>query len=177
MKALLLAFLLAMTRAHGETPDEHRARMDTAASAMVSAALEATCTGPWKRSDWCRPVWPARRFRELVALQATIAIHESGLMRRIALGDCRRWECDAGLARGYFQAHRHWYTPEEWDEIRGAEYEPVATAALGASRALGVGLRRCGTVEGATAHYACNRCSWSGTPARLATYRRLLAKL
>jgi hypothetical protein len=47
---------------------------------------------------------------------------------RIARGECFKWECDHGLARGPWQAHRNGMPLATWDKMQGLENVDVQAA-------------------------------------------------
>ena len=144
----------------------------TVAEAIRSASYAATCSGSWPTLG-CTRVWPGSRD-DLEALLVVIGVRESGFMRRIAEGDCRRRECDNGRARHYWQAHvSSWLPLAEWSALVGSDYYTTTIAAYIAARTLGAGLRHCGSVEGAVSTYARGLCTWRGAAARIADLRRV----
>jgi hypothetical protein len=46
---------------------------------------------------------------------------ETNYSLRIQRGQCRRWECDRGRARGPWQAHRNGMPLERWERMVGVE--------------------------------------------------------
>jgi hypothetical protein len=178
---LTLQTLLSLAPYHRdrETHDERLARMTTTAEAMHSAALEATCSGPFEGADFCTPVWQGKPA-ELVALLGAVGWHESAFAKHVGAGACKPWECDGGRARHYWQTQAGPRLPRaEWLELEGVEYYPTTRAAYAAARELGFGHRRCRSIEGAIAFYArpATGCRWPGAAPRARTYRRLLARL
>jgi hypothetical protein len=68
------------------------------------------------------------RTPEEASLMLSWAEHESHFARRIADGDCRKWECDHGRARGLFQEHRG-AAGAEWSYMLGDIDAQVRAAA------------------------------------------------
>ncbi len=160
---------LALRLAPAETP-EHLA---VVAEAISSAATAATCQGPYRAVDWCRPVWSGSRS-DLAALLLVLGVRESALSARIARNECRPAECDHGQARGVWQTHQSAYVPDGWwDAMVGDDYLALTTQALVAARVLGAGLRWCRTIEGAVSVYARGACKWRGAPERVAAWERV----
>lgn len=193
MKEAILSVLLSLpVPRDGEPADARAERLVTIAEAITSATNEATCSGAWSRSDWCRTVWGGTRA-ELAALLIVQAYRESGLALRVHAGDCLPTECDArrlpggGIehqAVGLWQLHRSAYVPEPlWRELAGVEPVPTFLAARSAARILASGRAWCARsggdpLEATLSAYATGgRCSWVGAPRRAAMARRFMTKL
>lgn len=109
--AAALAVVLARLPGPYTPPDrsetaaaERAAFLPVLAEAEVSAAREATCTGPWAEIE-CRRRWPGPPD-ELVSLTSALGYWESRLDARIQSGHCGVWgpspsqiECDGVLFR------------------------------------------------------------------------------
>lgn len=177
---ILLTVLLGLPPAYGdrhEPPLERAARMTNVAQGITSATEEATCTGPFTTSPWCKPVWGGST-QDLEALLVEIGDDETHFAKRIGQGRCARWECDGGHARHYWQNWVNaWVSRETWDQLQGTEVVPTTTAALAAATVLGEGLKRCRSIEGAIAFYARSACRWDGAKARYASFVRIRSAL
>lgn len=177
MKTLLILFLLSLPAYFGDRENyaERYERVETLASAIDSATLESTCTGPFEGADWCEPVWGGTR-EELAALLVSIGFYESTFARHVQSGECRSWECDLGRAHGIYQQRvGPWLTHEEAEALKGTGYMSAVLASVAASRVLGAGLKRCRSAEATIAFYGVHRCRWDGAASRLQVYRRALA--
>ena len=67
------------------------------------------------------------------ALLVAIGRHESRYSLRIHAGRCKPRECDRGRARGPWQTHRLWLSPEAWARLLGSSPESTRAAADHAS--------------------------------------------
>lgn len=165
-------------------------------SGVASALGEATCSEDWSRVDWCEPVWPAARVRELAALVVTVGRYESGLDPRIGATRCRlsRKECDAEVGPGgrlragsvgYFQLKRFHFTSAELREVlSGAGEWSVYLQARAAARTLAGAANACRGVSDFRAAFSgyatggstlAKRCFWRDAAKREATARWLLS--
>jgi len=77
---------------------------------------------------------------ETIAFLTAWGSAESNFSLRIQRGECHRWECDKGKARGPFQVHRNGKSDEAWARMVGVENTraQVEQAAKHARWALGV---------------------------------------
>lgn len=118
------------------------------------------------------------RTRNERAFLLTWGRFESNYSLRVHIGRCHPWECDRGLARGPWQAHRNGMAAENWARMIGVENTRAQAehAAKMARWALG----RCGGDA---------RCAFRllgglspttplrGEDERVAAYERTLAKI
>ena len=171
----------------GETQTDWRARAEVIARAIDSATLHATCGGPYRETDWCKPVWRRERS-QLVAVLIVQGYFESRFAARVQAGRCRRDECDAialpggrifHRARSYWQIHASPLVPwREWRTLAGIEFVPTADAAYAAARVVGHGYARCDSIDGALAIFATGRsCRWSRVPPRTWMIRSIALEL
>jgi hypothetical protein len=98
---------------------------------------------------------------ERAALLVAIGYRESGFMPRIQAGDCRKFECDRGLSRSFWQIHKFSRAPE-WHDLLGLEPPTIKLAARVADRKLRSGLQVCKTTAGAASYFARGDCRWPG---------------
>jgi hypothetical protein len=114
------------------------------------------------------------------ALLLTVAGHESALSRRIAEGRCRPLECDRGLAWGAYQQHRNAFNADVWGspDIRVQTTE-AARALRSAFYQCNRGALRKDWVARTINAYAGRSCDavWPGLQSRLATFKRVRARL
>lgn len=162
--------------------EEHRAwRIDNVARGVALAADLATCTGDWRDEEDCEPAWPVERKLELVGALISQGWWESRYAQHVHEGRCRVHigECDGGKARSPWQIQTSaLVTDVEWYDMLGAGEEPTEIAARCAARILAVGLKRCGSLEGAISSYATGRtCKWSKAADRVRHARRMTEEL
>jgi hypothetical protein len=119
MKAAILAILL---RFHAHAGDKHEpfedrtARFTTMASAIEQVANHAACF----EEVGCKAIVSDRFIAAGVLIAQTY--YETALRRRIWEGDCPKFQCDMGLARGPWQHHqRGTDTDEFWKAFAGLE--------------------------------------------------------
>lgn len=116
------------------------------------------------------------------ALLLTVASHESALSARIAANQCRAKECDHGKAFGLYQGHKNKLNEGVWGstDIRVQTTE-AARALRSAFYTCNGGGRPIGSdwVARTINAYAGHSCdaAWPGLTARLATFKRVRAKL
>jgi hypothetical protein len=123
-------------------------------------------------------VLAATHSRQWAALLLTIAHHEAALSARIARGECRPLECDAGRAWGLGQVHRtqrnaaFWGSPDLAVQLK--EMSHLARGAFDMCKSSGVPFPL-STLRG----YAGRGCTGAlkGEAQRVATYERLLRRL
>ena len=105
--------------------------------------------------------------------------HETAFSMRIVAGQCKPFECDGGLARGFVQEHQNGRPQKEWDRLHGLENIDFQ-AASAVRRARGM-LRMCSDVEGAFRAMGGAGCSGKlrlkDAKARVATFERVRARL
>ena len=123
------------------------------AQAVADVSEEATCSGEWAMPS-CVPLYRGAPD-ELAATLVEVAMHESGLRRRIQAWECRGLECDAvkhrksgrvvrRLARSMWQLHASPTIPgvkadvprDVWLASTGTTHEAIVTAARAATRLL-----------------------------------------
>lgn len=114
--------------------------------------------------------------RQWAALLLTVGYHESTYSIRIVQGDCRKYECDGGRARGAFQGHRlAAMTAETWSKMVGIGNLP--TQVEQADQLLRRHVRTCpgDVVTSIVTGYMGKRCGGEDAQVaeRLATFRRL----
>lgn len=114
-----------------------------------------------------------RSPREWAALMLTVANHETHFSIRISDGQCKKWECDRGLARGMWQLHANYFNRAEWFRQNG----DIGLQAKLASAQLKRAYATCPQdfPRGALNAFAGRRCGddWPGLKARLGTFQRL----
>ena len=71
-----------------------------------------------------KPLVPVSQ-RDWAAMLITIARSETNFSLRIHRGECKKWECDRGRARGPWQNQRNQHTAPSWDELHGIEHSVV----------------------------------------------------
>lgn len=123
------------------------------------------------------------------ALMLTVAVHESGLAKRIAENRCLNWECDSRQvkgaiewrAAGLWQQHRNKLNELTWGstdlEVQAADAARMLRAAF--YRCNPKGALRPDWVVATLSAYAGQSCDrrWAGLEARLATWQRLRRRL
>ena len=119
---------------------------------------------------------------EAAAYLITIAKFETNFSLRIQMGNCRKKECDHGLAVGLFQLHESKILPhEEWEGLKGLSAEVVEKQATYALGYISGGRFACGKDPAQVlTNYAGRRCSatdWAGLAPRLAFYNKILRRL
>lgn len=179
----ILAALLALNPA---TLARDLSRARVVAQAIDSAALEATCSGPWASADWCRVAWPGTRV-ELAAVLIVQGTRESAFAENVHAGMCGPRQCDSVriggqlvfLAVSPWQLHRSRLVPERvWSALAGTELVPTQNAAYATARVLGAGYRACGDLSGGFAMAARGSgCRWVGAARRVAAVRRVESQL
>lgn len=133
--------------------------------------------------------WPGPK-RELAAILTTIAWHESRFSLDVHAGRCRPRECDPdshgrARARGLWQIWRPYKMPDhEWELLAGLDPESTRFSAVVAARIVVRSRRMCRSLEKRVdwprltfSAYHRNACLGESRtlPARVATFRRLLA--
>lgn len=120
--------------------------------------------------------------RDWAALMLIVAAHESALSDRIRRGDCRPKECDGGAAWSLWQQHRNALNAAAW----GSPELSVQTAE--AARGLRRAFYQCNGggrppgpdwVSRTLNAFAGRPCdaTWTGLESRLATFKRVRARL
>jgi hypothetical protein len=121
--------------------------------------------------------------RDWIALQLTVASHESALSARIAGGGClvEKRECDGGRAWGLFQGHKNAHNADVWGSPE------IAVQVKEAQRALRSAFYTCNPkgklrpkwVAATLSAYAGQRCDaeWGGLAKRVVTFQRVRARL
>ena len=171
----------------GETPEAWHTRAEVIARAIDSATLHATCSGSYRETEECEPVWRRERS-QLAAVLIVQGYFESRFAARVQAGLCRRDECDAialpggrvfHRARSYWQLHASLLVPwHEWRTLAGVEFVPTADAAYAAARVVGYGYSRCDSIDGAIAIFATGRsCRWSRVSQRAYMIRGIALEL
>ena len=150
----IFAAMLRLTCPADEPASECEPWRAQVAFAVAQASEEATCTAEWSELD-CEPLYKGPPD-ELAAVLVEVAMHESGLRKRIQAGNCRLDECDGiksrktgkwtgrHLARSMWQLHETPYIPgvdglvphETWLASTGTGHLAIVTAARTASRLL-----------------------------------------
>jgi hypothetical protein len=119
--------------------------------------------------------------RDWAALVLTIGGHESALSARIARGECKPLECDHGAAWGLFQQHKNTFNADVWGSPDiGVQTREVARALRSAFYTCnGRGALRPDWIARTINGYAGHSCDavWPGLEQRLATYKRVRARL
>jgi hypothetical protein len=107
---------------------------------------------------------------------------ETHFSLRIHRGQCFKWECDRGRARGPWQLHRNGMAPELWDKMHGVEH--VELQAIEAAKRARWAMREC-RVQGLARIFAgfrmlgakgCDR-SLPGEQDRVDAFKRVRARL
>jgi hypothetical protein len=135
-----------------------------------------------ERAEQVRPIAEAiARWsddRELAAIAVSVAWHETKFLARIQAGDCKKFECDRGRARGYFQPHEDasLLARERWDDLVGLGDHNVDAQAEVALQLLRRGRKVCRTLEGAASYYAVGHCRFPGAKKRARTAELLLLR-
>lgn len=160
-KAILIALaLIPQVPSERDTP-EKRAQQAAIASAIVEVS----------KGDG-----------DLAAFLVAWGSHETNFSLRIQRGNCERWECDRGRARGPFQAHRNGMSDERWSRMIGVEntrfqVEQAAKHARWAMRECRLtGDARIVSAFRMLGARGCNQ-PLKGEGERLATYRKVRARL
>jgi hypothetical protein len=122
------------------------------------------------------------RSPEEAAFLLAWADAESHFSLRVSRGECRRWECDRGRARGPWQNHRNGLSAADWDRMHGVEN--IDFQAERAAKHARWSLRECrmkGDAQIRSAFALLGGKSCSGTlpdiEQRLAAYRRVRGAL
>lgn len=119
---------------------------------------------------------------EWAALLLTVAGHESALSARIAANRCKPHECDHGKAFGLYQGHKNALNADVWGS------PDIRVQTLEAARALRSAFYTCNGGGQHLRHdwvartinaYAGHSCDavWPGLESRLATFKRVRARL
>lgn len=166
LSAGVLAALLALpTYVEDRAPElaeSKRAQLTSIAAAVTAEAMQQRVAAA---PDWA-------------ALLLTIGWHETGFSLRIHQGECKRWECDGGKARGPWQNHAYGDAATHWERMHGLEHVALQTRV--ASNTLLRGHYTCrgkarswfaGVVNGFAGRDCSN--SWPGLAARESTWQRL----
>lgn len=175
----VLSLLLALPayRGDNETAQTRLERIRLVASATSSAAMHASCLGPWKSADWCVPVWHRSPF-EISRLLITIGHFESNFAEHVHANRCRLnlGECDAdkvngrwvATAVGPWQTKLVYLAPDERRYVAtGATEHGTYVAAYAAARIVSRAYDTCRSIVGALALYGTGRaCVWSGAVKR-----------
>jgi hypothetical protein len=159
------------------------------ASASDSATLAAIRSLPVAVEDRSDPAKPQQlaqiaeaverysRSKKEAAFLIAWTYSESAHSLRITAGLCRKWECDAGRARGLAQLHRNGLDQATWDRMHGlgnidSQVEEAARRARGM-------LGMCPTIEGAFRAMTGAGCSGRlpGVEKRVALFRSLKARM
>lgn len=111
-----------------------------------------------------------------IAFLESWGTHETHFSERLIAGQCYRWECDHGRARGAFQQHRG-SAGADWEELPGN----IDAQVRAASRAVRWAMRQCpkDPIRGGfrvLGGLGCDR-PLKGEEKRVATYRRALKEL
>lgn len=184
----LTSLLLSLQPSYGdaETWDQRKARMERVAEAIEDAASKATCSDENETKD-CVKIWSGDK-KELAVLLVVQGSHESGFAKHVHEGRCRDYECDAEKnengktvrhrARSPWQLHKTGLvTHEEYSKMKSSDSESTKLSAHVAIRYLALGMKQCGTVNGALSIYAgVKGCNWAGSKIRVARLKELLAK-
>lgn len=168
----------------GETVAERDIRLDLVARSAAFAANVVTTPSPSR--------WPGSAT-ELAAASITVAWFESGLIKRIHAGDCRKNECDATRrfdgtiyhrARGLWQLQEHRYLPRaDWLQVAGLGEQQTYFAAQAATNALVRARNMCrgGPKTWAprmiSAYATGSRCEWRRAYARVKVMNRVEAAM
>ncbi len=156
MTPLLIALALG---SHEDAPESRQPHLE----AVASAVWAESARGPRERREWAK-------------LLITIGAHESHFSIRIMRGECKKWECDRGRAKGMFQIHSNTLNRDSWALQDGDIPLQVKLASDALKRAYWTCARSgedwlVGTINA----YAGKRCGarWAGLDARIATFRSL----
>ena len=175
----ILALLLALPRysADTETAEQRTKRLETVATSIDVVSESATCSGRYEGKEGCKRFWPLSA-KALQRLLITEGFFETGFAQRVHEGHCLKHECDGGRARGPWQLQRNGLMPiEAWEKMTDDGEESTRVGAFYAARKLAQDLNACQSMEGAIARYATgSSCTWSGAPARVRFFERLMAK-
>lgn len=109
--------------------------------------------------------------RELYAALVVLGGSETAFAERFERDGCFKWECDRGLAVGYFQAHQAG-CPALFESAESRRSVRIMTAC--AARHMRYGFRVCGTWAGAFATYAGLPCGHELGRKREALMRRVV---
>jgi len=158
MLSAILVAILAFPVYHEDTQaEEKRAQLEAIANAVAAVAQtadEAAFLLAWGKA-------------------------ESNFSLRIHRGQCNDWECDAGRARGPWQAHKNGMPEERWEQMIGIEN--IDVQALQALRHARWALQACphDRVRGAFRVLAGRACTSPirGENERVSTYRWVRATL
>lgn len=105
--------------------------------------------------------------------------HETHFAVRIHSGNCKRWECDRGRARGPWQLHQNGMRAEDWNRMHGVENTPMQVAR--AVRQARWALRQCpdDRIRGAFRVLGARGCGLplKGEAERVATFGRIRSRL
>src|SRR5262245_45105811 len=117
-----------------------------------------------------------QRARDAATL-LSVGYFESGFQPRIQAGECRKLECDRGLARGFWQMHASPLVPE-WGDLIGLEEDTILVGASAAARILKRGRRVCRSESGAISYFAVGTCfGWRGADERARFAEKIERKL
>ncbi len=112
-----------------------------------------------------RALFGATRHARDAATLFAVGYFESGFQPRIQEGDCRKHECDRGLARGFFQIHEDTAGQQVWADLLGMDR--VGLGASVAARKLRWGRKMCHSESGAISYFAVGTCfGWRGADNR-----------
>lgn len=114
--------------------------------------------------------------REAAGL-VTLGELESRFAPRIQAGECRKLECDRGLAHGFFQLHADKVGTTVWNELVGLEKTTIDLNVRIAARILGRGRRVCRSEAGAFSYFALGHCGFAGGPRRATIAARFATRL
>ena len=165
-----------------ETVDERTERMKVIATSIVQATEESTCTGEFKQ-EGCKVKFRGKP-EELIVGLFTVAKFETHFAKHVHEDKCRKWECDAGRAKGLFQIHVSKTVPAElWSKIGGESEESTLLSARAAA-AMWSRAWQCGSLEKAFSGYITSYCRANDEGKRrakdyrlnLEVFRRLMRK-
>lgn len=131
----------------------------------------------------------AKGNRDWAALITTVAIHESGLAKRISENHCMNWECDSHKVDGEIQWKAAGLWQQHRNEINAATWgsSDLQVQATDAGRMLRGAFYRCQPrgklradwVRRTLSAYAGRQCDadWRGLTARVDTYSKIRGRL
>jgi hypothetical protein len=158
----VLAVLLSrpVYREDVELPDEKRAQLELVAPAIAEAS----------RGD-----------KFVAALLIAIGDAETHWSLRVWRGNCFRYECDAGRARGLWQTHQNAHvTPAQWETLDDPTPEGTLAGARAARSILLYGVHVCGRDPACVLRVFAGKgalSNWSGLGPRLQTFEAARRRL
>lgn len=157
MKAMILTFLLSLTVQKEDATNPLK---------LYQLAIIADAIAQVSKT-------PAEAARSI-----TMGFWETGWNLRVHAGQCKKWECDHGLARGPWQVHKDGMPMSKWVTMHGIDH--TLAQAQEAHDRIEHDFARCKSFEGAVALYMGGKyCGWRSddTKKRNEFYERALAAL